>query len=283
MAEKISLSESISKAAAEQGIITDESDENQDQTSDSSKPKEDTKPVEKPIEKPQEKPEETGASEEDEEIAIAVELFRALKDPAQSADIIRRMAIQSGVIKEAPTGQTQAQVKAEAKELKDIISEVLGEEYPDLKDKLHTIMKAVQDRSAQEINTLKAELQHERMQEAQGKFEAEFESFIKTNKVDEDTANLMLKEMQVLPPSNTGKNRLTLTAYLTRIHRLATSNHTEARQSVEQDRRRKENLAERSQNLSSDVDDSRIKTGSKRPTLRESIAAAARGETFDHS
>ena len=216
----------------------------------------------------------------DPEIEEALNFYRALKDPNQQKGIIADLAQRVGLIQEG-----EKLTKKESKTFADLIGDVLGEEYPDLKDKMVQIFGAYDAHSRQTIDGLKAELAQKEQRQQVETFESEFTGFLKDNKVTDATAAKMLKEIEELPPT-VGKDgrRIPLTKYLEKIHRLVVGNNSPDKvvaDAVKRNEKITQNLKDRNRNLTSDVDESRLKKGSQLPSIRESIAAAARGETFD--
>lgn len=213
----------------------------------------------------------------DPQIEEAVNFYNAIRDPSQQKEIIAELARRAGLIKpnEQPT-------RAEEKQYKELLAEVLGEEYPDLKDKFSKILEAFEKQNDEKLNAVKQELYNERMQRAVTEFEEEFSNFIKENKVTESDAAKMLKEIEDLPPS-VGKNgkRIALTTYLGKIHQLVAGKKAEVDKEVKRAEKIQNNLKERSTHLSSDVSEDRLRKGSKLPSIKEAIKAASEGITFD--
>lgn len=258
------LREAIEKASDDQG-----KEEIQDKAALAEEEKKDA-------DKAGEKKDEVIAS--DSEVEEALNFYNALKDPKQQAEIIFELAKRAGFIKPEQTELT----KKEEKKYGDLIQEVLGEEYPDLKDKLDQVFKAFEREQQAKLDNLVQELAKDKAERMVTEFESEFSAFIKNNNVSEETAAKMNREIVELPPS-VGKNgkRISLTEYLTKIHKIVTSDQKRVVSEEKRVEKIETNLRERSKNLSSDVGDERLKTGSKLPSIRESIQAAARGVRFD--
>lgn len=265
----MTLKESIEKAGSDQ--------ENKDET------KSEAKSSEESSETPKSDSEESNVETEvetsgDPEIEEAVNFYKALRDPAQQRQIISELAHRAGLLKPNETLTVEKQ-----KTFNDLISETLGEEYPDLKDKMTKLFDAYDAHHNEELNRVKGQLQQEKIQQQVEAFDNEFSTFIKENKVTDALAAKMLKEIEELPPT-VGKEgkRIPLTKYLEKIHRLAGgSSNTVVEDAVKRHEKIEKNLKDRPKNLSSDVDESRLKRGSALPSVRESIAAAAKGITFD--
>lgn len=271
--ENPTLRSAVEKAASEQGIV-ENSRESVNNEQDSKKPDQ------KPDDEDQTISETNNKNEEytpDPELEEAVNFYRALRDPKQQTDIITALARRAGLLQpnEQPT-------KIEEKKYGDLLGEILGEEYPDLKDKLGKVFKAFELESDKKLNSLKEQLDSERREKAANDFETEFSNFITTNKITETDATKMLKEIEVLPPS-TGRNgkKISLTDYLGKIHRLVAGDKKVVDTEVQRAKKIQENLRERSKNLSSDISDERLRKGSALPSIKESIKAASEGIEFD--
>jgi hypothetical protein len=250
--EAPTLRESIEAAGKEQGIV-DESIE---------QPKAEEAKIEEA------KPEPP-----DPEIEEAVNFYKALKDPTQQRVIIEELARRSGLLKPA-----EELTPKQEKKYTELIKEVLGTEYPDLEQRLSTVFSKFEQESDAKINQIKHELAQERQTKAVQEFDKEFSSFIKENKVSEDVATRMVKEIELLPPSMQGK--LTLTQYMEKIHSLATMNQKKVDEVVKRNQKIEQNLKTRPQNLTGDVSEDRLRKGSKLPSIRESVQAAAQGIAF---
>ena len=213
----------------------------------------------------------------DPEIEDAVAFYRALRDPAQQTEIIQNLALRAGLLK-----PEQKLTEKEEKKYSEMLYEILGEEYPDLRDKLGKVFQQFERENDAKIGQIKAEMEAERRQKAASDFESEFSNFIKENKVTDEEAGRMLDEIKDLPPT-IGQNgkRINLTVYLGKIHKLAVSEKRVEKEVVKRSEKIQQNLKERSTNLSSDISDDRLKKGSRLPSIREAIRAASEGISFD--
>lgn len=276
-AGNLTIKEAIEKAVEEQekpGENVKEEEKSKEDETKKSEESDDKSESDKEEEKEEDKSEddEKRIDAETEEIETALNLLRALRDPSKSTNLIKDFAVRVGLIKE-----DQNLTKIEEKGLKDIIAEELGDEYPDLRDKITKILEASEAKSTKEIKALRDELANEKRQQAEQVFNDEFATFIKSNKLSEKEAALMVDQIKELPPSG----NITLTKYLTKIHKLVVSDKVEEKQKIDQNARRTENQKDQVKNLSSGVDDDRIKKGSRLPTAREAIQAALRGEKLE--
>lgn len=266
MADNATLKESIENAANEQ-VEQNEQSENQQ-----TKPGNQEETV-----KSESKETETTQVDLDPEIEKAVNFYRALTDPSQQNDIIRQLAINAGLIQ----NQQQKLTQQQEKDFVGVLEETLGEEYPDLKEKLKPIFRQLQIENDRKLEDFRAEIRRRDAENQQAAFESEFSQFITKNEITEQEAALMLKEIEVLPPNTSGKNKIGLSAYLGKIYKLVASEKRVVQEATERTRKIEKNSNDRVKNLSSDVDESRLKKGSALPSIRESIAAAAKGIQFD--
>lgn len=233
-------------------------------------------------EETQEESKQQGEKKDDEivvdsEIEEALNLYRALKDPAQQTELISELARRAGVL-----GQKEELTKKDEKNYLGMIEEVLGQEYPDLKDKLGKVFVQFEKEHNDKLNQVLQRMENENQQRSAQEFDREFSGFLKENKVSESIAAKMLKEIEILPPS-VGKNgrRLGLTEYLGKIHRLALMDQKQVDDATRRTQKIQENSNSRVKNLSSEVPDERLRQGSKLPSIREAVAAASRGIKFD--
>lgn len=257
--EKMSLRESIESAGKDQGI-TETPEENTEAPLENKAPEtEEKKPSEVQV---------------DPEIEEAVNFYKALKDPDQQKYIIQELAQRAGLIQkgETPTAKQE-------KKYGEIIKEVLGTEYPDLEQRLSLVFSKFEQENDAKLNEVKAELQRERQSKAVQEFDREFSAFIRENKVSEEVASKMIKEIELLPPSMGGK--ITLTQYMNKIHSLVVGNQKTVDEAVKRNQKIEQNLKSRPQNLTGEIADERLKRGSKLPSIRESVQAAAQGIAFD--
>jgi hypothetical protein len=266
------LKEAIEEAEKDQKPV----DKKPDESTDKKQPDEkDTETSDKPEEdKKEDKNEEEIA--QDEEIQTAVSFYRALRDPKQQVEIITDLAVRLGIVKpnETPT-------KKEQKTVLELLQETLGEEYPDLTKKFSTILSHIETSHKEEVNRLRLEINQDKQRQAQDQFEVEFSKFLADNKLNDAQADAMIKEIEALPPNPSAKSKITLTQYLTKIHKLVVADTKATERDVKKNEKRNQNLNDRADNLGSDVDESRLKSGSKRPSIREAIEAASQGITFD--
>lgn len=81
----------------------------------------------------------------DDETEMALALFRSLKDPAKSADVIRLMAKEAGII------ESPKQAETVAKTIEEVIKEGLGEDYEFLADKLAPVIKTAVEMATKDL------------------------------------------------------------------------------------------------------------------------------------
>lgn len=89
------------------------------------------------------KVEEAPAEEKEspEDLANALQLYKALKNPETSGSVIEYLAKQGGFVKQAQQAETKAEVKEVAEDLQDYLKESLGVEFEFLADKIAPALK----------------------------------------------------------------------------------------------------------------------------------------------
>lgn len=102
--------------------------------------------VEKPAEHAEEEKKPEAAKVEEakdspEDIAQALQLYKALKDPKTSGDVIEYIAKQGGFVKQAAAATDKTEVKEVAADLVDLLKESLGAEFEFLGDKIAPAIK----------------------------------------------------------------------------------------------------------------------------------------------
>lgn len=99
--------------------------------------------AESKVEEPKEEAKE--ASKTDSETEMALALFRSLKDPNKSADVIRLMAREAGLL------ETKKEEAVVAKTIEEVIKEGLGEDYEFLADKLAPVIKTAVEMATKDL------------------------------------------------------------------------------------------------------------------------------------
>ncbi len=147
----VSLKDSVAAAAGELDKSTEE------------------KKVDEPKTQPK-KEEEKKDEESPEELANALQLYKALKDPETSPSIIEFIAKQGGYTKQAATAETKAEVKEVAKGLVVDLKETLGPEFEFLADK---IAPAIEKHLKREFEAQQADIREKLEAQEQEKLEAQ--------------------------------------------------------------------------------------------------------------
>jgi len=261
-----SLKESIDEAVKSQETENDQTKTSEPKETEPESEENEESEAESEDDDSKDKSESKDSDEEAQEIETAVTLLRALRDPSQSKGIIQDLALRVGLIS---PGETVT--KSDEKDIKAVLKETLADEYPDLKDKLEAILNKITEDSDRKLNALKEELAEKERKVAEREFSIELDTFFKENKLSEKEAELMIKEIHLVPPGP----KISLKNYLSKIYTLVRVGKSTELKSVDRINRINANRKESSvRNLSSDVDDKRISKGSALPSIKESIAMA---------
>ena len=202
----------------------------------------------------------------------ALNLYNALKDPETSGTVIRQLAELAGLdITE------KKEAKQLTKTISQIISEELGEDNSILAEKLgpaleKVLAKAIEDKVKPIQETISETKKNEFANRIENTFKAlEIETKGLSKQLDKRMAELM-DEIQPGP-------RTEPEAYIRNIYKLAKSDFDEAERVKATDAKRDQN--KKSTHVPTGVNAERVKSGSKLPTIREAVLAAARGETLE--
>lgn len=218
-----------------------------------------------------------------EEIGHALALHRGLADPKQRGNIIRQLFQQAGL--EIP--QTKQEEKKAAVTIDQILKEVLGESY-DIHsgDKLAVAFERYGKLLLEQFNESVQPLQQRVLQAEERAHREEADAAMSNlwakHKVPQnDRAKIseaMMRKMKQFAPGE----GVSASEYLDSMYSLAMRDVETAR-AVKTTVKRIQRNAQDVRDTSGDggSDDKRIKTGSRLPSIRESIAAAYRGETLE--
>lgn len=253
-------------------------------------PQEETKEEAKVDDKPTKETKADESTEETEELEIdaspseiqnALALFRALGDPKTASKTIQDLAKLGGYDLTKP-----AEVKQLAKDTKSVLKEKLGDSYDILGgDRLAEAMDMIiaEQVESKTKPTLERIAQSEREANERRANAAMDEMWarhkISDSKERERISGLMLAKMKQMPagPESDVKS------YLDDIYALATRD-TEAARTVKKTVTKIKTNAEEVQRTSGEgdgVQETRVKTGSRLPSVREAVEAAFRGERFE--
>ena len=207
-----------------------------------------------------------------ERIDKALRLYEALEDPNIGRSVVEELARKAGVIGHEQ-GKSEKQI---TKSVVDVLKESLGAEYEFLADKLAVgIDTIVKQTVAEQIKPVQAQTNEaiERavkadVDSAYAQMEAKFKDF-----KDFD------KEMTELSKELPYTGDYPMERYLERLYKLVTADKKEAKvikQTVDKINKNAQELRD----SSTEVQETRVKSGSKLPSLNEAVAAAFRGEKF---
>lgn len=214
-----------------------------------------------------------------EEIGHALALHRAVTDPKTRAGIITELASKAGIDLTKP-----AEVKQMTTDLTEILKESLGDEYDLLSGaKLAlAIEKAIKIRLDQALNPITTRIAEREAREQQEQADSAMGALWDRQKVDAKerpkVAELMMKKMRQVAPGE-GANAH---EYLDDIYSLVQRDVEKAR-AVKTTVKRIVSNAQDVNRTSGDggTDDTRLKTGSKLPSISEAVAAAFRNERLE--
>lgn len=202
----------------------------------------------------------------------AINLFEALKDPQKSGATLRALADMAGFDLAQKGDRTELK-----KGIADIIKEELGEDNSILAEKLgpaldKIISKAVDERVKPLNEGLVARQQAELAEEIDSTFKA---LEVETKGLSKQLEARMTELMEQIEPGKNTKPK----DYIRHIYRLAKSDYDEAERIKSQNTQREKNR--NTPGVQTGVNSDRVKSGSRLPTIRESVEAAMRGETLE--
>lgn len=253
--------EAVKKAAEELGA-PDEKEETQVEQQ--------TETTETDSEEDEESSEEDNDDLDPEESKKAMRLWNMLKDRDVGPGVIKRMAINAGLLE----AETKKEVRTAERKFETAIKEALGEEYSFLSDKLAGPIQALADE-------LRGEFQNALTAQEQQRVAVETErmttEFIDAEKVTEAELNIMNKISARMPPNP----QTPLKVYLRDILTLARNEQTKIAGKVKTATKIAKNLQGKS--TTKGVEGSEIKVIKRpaNPSARDAVMAALRGETFE--
>lgn len=215
-----------------------------------------------------------------EELRNALSLFRSVGNPETRKAALEQIARAAGIKLE-----TKADEKKLVTDINGILKETLGDSYELLSgDKLALAFeKIVKGEVDKVVNPLLEKLSQREQVDIQQKADGALADLWKRKEITdpkkrEEISGLMTKKMKSLPPGD----GISANEYLDDIFALVSSGDNEARKVRDKMTRIRTNAKE-TDRVSGDggVEDKRVKTGSKVPSLNESIAAAFRGERLE--
>lgn len=213
-----------------------------------------------------------------DEIRNALSLFRSLANPETAGGAISELARIGGydLTKKAEAAQLQRDVKTVLKEKLGDSYEILGGDR--LADALDTLFKTEVEKATKPVVD---RLTKREMEANQAKADTAMDALWARHKITdakarEKVAGQMLARMKSMPASADAN----INDYLDDIYHLTTRDAERARTVKTTVRKIAENAHEvsRTSGEGSGVDESRVRSGSKLPSIREAVAAAFRGE-----
>jgi hypothetical protein len=207
-----------------------------------------------------------------DEHRAAINLLNALKNPETASQTIRSLAGFAGL--EIATKREQIELK---KTISQLITEGLGEDNSILAEKLGpTLEKIIADAVEERVKPITEGISETQKNEFATRIDVAFSSLETESKgLSKKLENDMVKLMEDISPGPNTKPE----AYIHHIYTLAKSQYDEAERIKAQDTKRDSN--KKTLSVQTGVNPERIKSGSRLPTIRESVEAAMRGETLE--
>lgn len=218
-----------------------------------------------------------------EEIGNALALHRGLADPKTRPSIIQQLYDKAGL--KAPT--TKTEVKQAADDIDSILREALGETYDvmsgdRLKIAFERYGESILKKLEAQLSPVQERLRMAEERTHQEEANAALASLWERHKVPQTerakVSDAMMKKMKQFSPGE-GVNA---SEYLDSMFSLAQRDVEKARAVKTVVKRIQQNATDvRETSGDGGSDDKRIKTGSRLPSISESVAAAWRGETLE--
>jgi hypothetical protein len=202
----------------------------------------------------------------------AVNLFNALKNPETSGPTLRHLADLAGL--DLAKRQDKTELK---KSISQIVAEELGEDNSILAEKLGpTLEKIIQSAVDERVKPITDQISTREEKEIASAIETALENLNKETKgLSKKLETKMVELMDEISPGPKTKPE----AYIRKIYKLAISDYEEAEKVKAQNVKRDVN--KNTPTVHPGVNPERVKSGSRLPTIRESVEAAMRGETLE--
>lgn len=238
--------------------------------------------VKEPTPEPEEEDEDENIHEFDaspEELRNALSLFRSIADPKTRKDALKQIAQNSGINLE-----TKADERALEKSISDILREQLGDSYELLSgDKLGAALERIVSGEVTKATKplLDRVTQSERAQ-AERQANTAMDDLWKRKEVSdpkkrEEISGRMMQKMKNMPPGEGASSE----EYLDDIFSLVNRDEEVARGVKDRVTRIRTNAKDVSRTSGEGTEEKRVKMGSNMPSVKESVAAAFRGERFE--
>lgn len=222
---------------------------------------EDEKSEEKKVEKAEEK-EEVEDDLSQEEQVNARQLFKALKNPETANSVISILAQKAGLL--IKSGETK---KEAVQTVTDVLKESLGEQYSFLADGIgkgiEKLLKNQEEKFKSQLTALQQEKLKDNFETAWDSLKGEIDDF-------EDMSPSIEKLIDEFP--HNGKTSLKV--YLKRLYNLAIQEKSEGKAVKRAIEKMQQGAKEGKKISSSGIDDSRVKEGSKFPSIEEAVQQA---------
>jgi hypothetical protein len=203
------------------------------------------------------------------------ELLDLLENPDTSQETLQLLAARLGFTA-VQKGATPAVAR---KSVRDIFKSALGANYAQFGDVFGpAVEEAIKAGITAETETLRAELRTSQENSAAREATSTVTSFQKEFSISDATLKLMNTQAEKTPMG--AGYRGDLKAYLTDIHKIVKGSLTENSAVVKAVNKINRNSSE-SVPTPTEVNESRVKIGSKLPTLAEALAAALDGKRFE--
>lgn len=218
----------------------------------------------------EEEEEEETPSIDPAEQAQALQLFRALNNKDEAPAMLAFLNTKLG------GGVTKADLKSIS--LADILKEGFGEEYAFLNEKLTPALEKamnhlVDSKIGTSLNDLRTANENLQREIATTKISAALDPII--DEMGSAEFDKIAPQLAVVMERYPNTKGLPMKAYIKEMIKLTTKDSPEKSEKV------KRNVREARRNLASGIEHKSVKTGSKIPSIKEAVAAAMRGETFE--
>lgn len=214
-----------------------------------------------------------------EEINNALALFRSIANPQTRSAALAEIARNAGIKLETKADETKL-----AKDVATVLKEALGDSFELLSgDKLAVGLERIIKQEAQKLlDPVLSRLNEAEATRYKGEADNALSELWKRQKIDdpkvrEQISGKMLAKMKVMPASKDANAN----EYLDDIFALVHKGDSDSRQVRDKITRIKTNAKETQRVSGEGGDEKRIKTGSKLPSVHESVQAAMRGERLE--
>lgn len=208
----------------------------------------------------------------DPEQQVALDLFKALRDPSRAGSTLQQLADMAGL--DLVKKQDRQELK---KDIKTLVKERLGEDNSILADSLGPLLEELLEGAVKDkLKPLEDSIFESKKIEFSNRIENEISALDKETKgLSSKLESRMVELMGEISPGETTPPE----KYIRHIFKLAKSEFDEAERVKAQNTKQTKN--KETVSVQTGVNADRVKSGSKLPTIREAVAAAVRGETLE--